>query len=228
MSVAELQARIESLSADILRQKEVLRTLELSKCAAQRELNAIRDPVARLPLEISSEIFIQCLSTRPRPGALYAPMILASICRSWADIALSTPSLWAAIDADKPISDLASLLDIWLSRAGSHTLSISLPTNLTGNITAVVARHAHQLQVLTIYHPHDQDDNSFSTATTFSMDTMTLARKKSLSFPVYASSSSEHTRITAATAFCGTSPYPVFRPSSSPYETSGFKIFYNF
>ncbi|KAJ7678805.1 hypothetical protein B0H17DRAFT_100981 [Mycena rosella] len=164
MSVAELQARIDSLSADILRQKEVLRTLELKKCAAQRQLNAVRDPVARLPLEISSEIFIQCLSTRARPGARHAPMILANICNGWADIALSTPSLWAAIDADHPISDLASLLDIWLSRAGCQALSISLPTNLTGNIAAVVARHAHQLQVLNMYHPHDQDDSSFSTA----------------------------------------------------------------
>ncbi|KAJ7628084.1 hypothetical protein B0H17DRAFT_1285360, partial [Mycena rosella] len=100
MSVAELQARIDSLSADIDRHKKVLQDLERSKSATQRQLNAIRDPVARLPLEISSEIFIQCLSTRPRPGALHAPMILANICTIWTDIALSTPSLWAAIDAD--------------------------------------------------------------------------------------------------------------------------------
>ncbi|KAJ7628078.1 hypothetical protein B0H17DRAFT_1110239 [Mycena rosella] len=146
MSVAELQARIDSLSANILRHKQVLKDLECSKSAAQRQLNAIRDPVARLPLEISSEIFIQCLSTRSRPGSCHAPMILANIC------------------TNKPISDLASLLNIWLSRAGSHALSISLPTNLTGNIPAVVARHAHQLQVLTMYHPHDQDDSTFSTA----------------------------------------------------------------
>ncbi|KAJ7680114.1 hypothetical protein B0H17DRAFT_1076941 [Mycena rosella] len=157
MSVAELQARIDSLSANILRHKQVLKDLECSKSAAQRQLNAIRDP-------ISSEIFIQCLSTRPRPGSRHAPMILANICTSWTDIALSTPSIWAAVDADKPISDLASLLDIWLSRAGSHALSISLPTNLLGNIPAVVARHAHQLQVLTMYHPHDQDGSTFSAA----------------------------------------------------------------
>ncbi|KAJ7680106.1 hypothetical protein B0H17DRAFT_1076918, partial [Mycena rosella] len=104
-----------------LRQKEVLRTLELSK-------------LARLPLEISSEIFIQCLSIRPKPGARHAPMVLANICTSWEDIALSTPSLWAAIDADKPISDLAT----------------------------VVAPTPHAM--LTMYHSHDQDDRTFSTA----------------------------------------------------------------
>ncbi|KAJ7604605.1 hypothetical protein B0H17DRAFT_1189718 [Mycena rosella] len=79
MSVAELQAQIDSLSANILRHKQALKDLECSKSAAQCQLNAIRDPVARLPLEISSEIFIQCLSTRPRPGSRHAPMILANI-----------------------------------------------------------------------------------------------------------------------------------------------------
>ncbi|KAJ7657482.1 hypothetical protein B0H17DRAFT_1213521 [Mycena rosella] len=92
-------------------------------------------------------------------------MILANICNGWKDIALYTPSLWAAIDADKPISDLASLLDAWLRRAGSYALSISLPTPLSSEIAAVVARYAHQLQVLQMYHHDDDDDDTdFSTA----------------------------------------------------------------
>ncbi|KAJ7657471.1 hypothetical protein B0H17DRAFT_1145908 [Mycena rosella] len=138
MSVAELQARANNLSADILRHKEVLRTLELSKVLLSASLT--------------------------RPGARHAPMILATICNGWTDIALSTPSLWAAIDADKPISNLASLLDIWLRRAGNRVLSISLPTPLTSEIAAVVARHAHQLKVLQMYHHDDDGDTDFSTA----------------------------------------------------------------
>ncbi|KAJ7680144.1 hypothetical protein B0H17DRAFT_73082 [Mycena rosella] len=268
MSVAELQARIDSLSADILRHKQVLKDLECSKSAAQHQLNAIRDPVARLPLEISSEIFIQCLSTHPRPGARHAPMILANICTSWTDISLSTPSLWAAIDADVPIFDLAGLLDIWLTRAGSRALSICLPINLTGEITAVVARHAHQLQGLQIYHPHDQDDSSFSTAVgplpflkkltiigiheyncssgrTLEMlricpnlvectlddvfngyhgsgmeEILVLPRVRLFNFGMYPDYSSDYILryITL----------PALQTLFIPYETSGFKIFYNF
>ncbi|KAJ7457320.1 hypothetical protein FB451DRAFT_1008992, partial [Mycena latifolia] len=90
------------LSADISRQKEVLKSLERSKSAAQHQLNALRDPVARLPVELSSEIFIQCLPSRPAPNAGDAPLLLLSICKAWTDIALSTPALWTAIHADKP------------------------------------------------------------------------------------------------------------------------------
>ncbi|KAJ7653388.1 hypothetical protein B0H17DRAFT_1147160 [Mycena rosella] len=58
MPIAELEARIDKISADIVRQKEVLQNLQRRESVAQRDLDAIRDPVARLPLEISFEIFI--------------------------------------------------------------------------------------------------------------------------------------------------------------------------
>ncbi|KAF7338179.1 F-box domain-containing protein [Mycena venus] len=58
---------------------------------AQPQLDAIPDPVARLPLELSSEIFLQCLPTRPKPGSHTAPMLLVNVCRAWTDTALATP-----------------------------------------------------------------------------------------------------------------------------------------
>ncbi|KAJ7449979.1 hypothetical protein B0H11DRAFT_1877557, partial [Mycena galericulata] len=96
MSAEELQiwALIEDISADIERQEEVLRQLRYSKCAAQRRLNAIRDPVARLPLEISSSIFVDSLERFPEPGARDAPMLFLNVCCAWTSIALSTPELW--------------------------------------------------------------------------------------------------------------------------------------
>ncbi|KAJ7453624.1 hypothetical protein B0H11DRAFT_1665734, partial [Mycena galericulata] len=97
MSVEELQARIAKISADIELQKAVLKNLERSKILFQRQLNSVRDPVARLPLEISSEIFIQCLPPLPVPGAHRAPMLLLNVCNAWTGIALSTPALWASI-----------------------------------------------------------------------------------------------------------------------------------
>ncbi|KAJ6482996.1 hypothetical protein DFH09DRAFT_990945, partial [Mycena vulgaris] len=102
MSVKELELRIDNLSTEIDRQKEVLKHLESSRSATQRQLNTIRDPMARLPLEVSSEIFMQSLPARPGPQASDAPLLFLNICNAWVDIALSTPALWAAIHVDKP------------------------------------------------------------------------------------------------------------------------------
>ncbi|KAJ6510482.1 hypothetical protein C8R45DRAFT_771921, partial [Mycena sanguinolenta] len=83
----------------------------------------------RLPLEISSEIFLQCLppSSEKTPGALCAPLLLLNICNTWTTIALSTPGLWSAILIDLfwPES-LTHLLPTWLQRAGHHPLSITV------------------------------------------------------------------------------------------------------
>ncbi|KAJ6483010.1 hypothetical protein DFH09DRAFT_1107161 [Mycena vulgaris] len=69
------------------------------KSAAQAQLNAILDPVARLPLEISSDIFLKCLPSRPAPGAHHIPMLFLNVCNSWMDIVVSTAQLWATIHA---------------------------------------------------------------------------------------------------------------------------------
>ncbi|KAJ7486637.1 hypothetical protein FB451DRAFT_1362941, partial [Mycena latifolia] len=157
MSAEEIQVCIDAISVEITRQKEVLTNLERRKSAAQRQLNAVRDPVARLPLELSSEIFIQCLSGREEPGVHHAPMLFLNVCHAWTDIALATPALWAAVYADGPKADLESLLSTWLQRAGSRPLSISLPAEITHGITTVMRRHAHQLQDLKLNCDIDED-----------------------------------------------------------------------
>ncbi|KAJ7453689.1 hypothetical protein B0H11DRAFT_1740913, partial [Mycena galericulata] len=128
MSAEELQvqALIEEISANIERQEEVLRQLRYNKCAAQSRLNAIRDPVARLPLEISSSIFVNCLDRFPKPGARRAPMLFLNVCGAWTSIALSTPELWTRIRlGGGPTSNLPRAVDMWFKRAGNHALSIS-------------------------------------------------------------------------------------------------------
>ncbi|KAJ6456622.1 hypothetical protein C8R47DRAFT_187658 [Mycena vitilis] len=87
-----VEDRIDQSDAD-------MRQLVISKSAAQRQLNAIRDPVAHLPFELSSEIFLHCLPQRRKPEPSTAPMLLLSICNNWTDIALSisisrTPTSW--------------------------------------------------------------------------------------------------------------------------------------
>ncbi|KAJ6516805.1 hypothetical protein C8R47DRAFT_1088395 [Mycena vitilis] len=77
-SVEELRARIAKLSIEVDLQKEVLKNLEKNKSIAQRQLNAFLDPVACLPVEISSDISLQSLPRRSEPSAQKVPMLLLS------------------------------------------------------------------------------------------------------------------------------------------------------
>ncbi|KAJ7748737.1 hypothetical protein DFH07DRAFT_942180 [Mycena maculata] len=153
MSVAkDLEACIEKISADIELQKEVLKKLELSKILVQRQLNAVRDPVARLPLEISSEIFIQSLSlARPELGSQNIPMLLLNVCNAWANIAISTPRLWAAIHIDFPRAEsFKQGLEAWLRRAGNCPLSISLSGTFDPGVGGIIWRHVKRLKHLEV------------------------------------------------------------------------------
>ncbi|KAJ7659434.1 hypothetical protein B0H17DRAFT_1212962 [Mycena rosella] len=161
--VTELQARIDKLSADIDLQKEILKTLERSKIAIQRELNPSAIQWDGFPsrfraksscyafphaLRLEQSIFPCCFSISA----------ICDICNTWTDIALATPELWAAIHMDKELADRASLLRTWLNRAGSRKLSISLPTDLTEDITTVIRCHGHQLQGLKIFYDRQHID----------------------------------------------------------------------
>ncbi|KAJ6456617.1 hypothetical protein C8R47DRAFT_940303, partial [Mycena vitilis] len=63
---------------------------------------AIRDPAARLPVELWSAIFLHCLPQQRKPDTCTAPMLLLRVCNAWTGIALSTPALWLTIYLDFP------------------------------------------------------------------------------------------------------------------------------
>ncbi|KAJ7752414.1 hypothetical protein DFH07DRAFT_521028 [Mycena maculata] len=151
MSVQELEARLEKISADIDLQRELLKKLEHSKILVQRQLNAVRDPVARLPLEISSEIFVHSLSPRPEFGSQNIPMLLLNVCNAWANIVLSTPRLWAAIHVDFPQPEsFKQSLETWLRRAGNCHLSMSLSGAINAGVGGVIWPYVHRLKHLEI------------------------------------------------------------------------------
>ncbi|KAJ7643559.1 hypothetical protein FB45DRAFT_1052507 [Roridomyces roridus] len=90
-TVGELHKRIGAISAAIERQQDGLRVLERQKSDALGDLNSLLDPMAKLPLGISSEILLESLSST---RSMQASTALLGICRSWSDVALATPSLW--------------------------------------------------------------------------------------------------------------------------------------
>ncbi|KAJ6481587.1 hypothetical protein C8R47DRAFT_982298, partial [Mycena vitilis] len=124
MSVEELRSKITKLSVEIRIQKELLETLEEKKRSTETQLNSLVDPVARLPLELSSEIFMQCLPNRPKPDPFVAPMLLLSICHGWESIALSTPALWATIHLRS--DHFTKISEIWLNRTLGRCLTVAI------------------------------------------------------------------------------------------------------
>ncbi|KAK7037882.1 hypothetical protein R3P38DRAFT_3473794 [Favolaschia claudopus] len=158
MSVKVVEARIGKVCADIEVQEEVLKQLYRKKSVAQRKLNSLRDPISRLPLELSSQIFLQCLpDDPPKPAAHSVPMLLLNICSAWRDIALSMPDLWTTIYLDRP---QIQTLELWGSRARGHALCIHIHiTALDLDITAVLARYTKQIKHLSLYQ-QDGDLNN--------------------------------------------------------------------
>ncbi|KAJ7641727.1 hypothetical protein FB45DRAFT_1054162 [Roridomyces roridus] len=151
MFIQALQAQIDQASADIERQKELLKNLERNKSLLQRQLNDLRDRIARLPLEISSDIFIRCLPSRPGPEIFPSiPMLFLEICSTWTDIALSTPALWARVhfELSRP-RGFNQLLTLWFQRSGGHPLHISV-TGLMDDDVATIPRPLPLLQSLFI------------------------------------------------------------------------------
>jgi hypothetical protein len=151
MSVQELRVRIDKLSTEIVLQRELLRKLEEDKSLIQRQLNSVLDPVARLPLEISSEIFLCCLPPRPEAAAHHFPMLLLKICNAWTSIALSTPALWASIGLVFPCAEgFEEGVSAWLRRACNRPLSVSLRGQLDGGVAPLIRQHGERLKHLEI------------------------------------------------------------------------------
>ncbi|KAJ7704925.1 hypothetical protein B0H17DRAFT_1193410 [Mycena rosella] len=151
-STADLRARIDELCSAITHQKQILQDLEIAKSDVQSDLNSVLDPMARLPLEISSEIFMHCLPGDARPCPNAAPMLLTRVCRACNKLAISTPALWATIHIRTPcLGDLDELICSWLDRACTQPLSISLRGPLDPHVCCAVLENAHQVHTLELY-----------------------------------------------------------------------------
>ncbi|KAJ7282739.1 hypothetical protein C8J57DRAFT_1463359 [Mycena rebaudengoi] len=112
--------------------------------------NSILDPiVARLPVELLSEIFILCLpdSSERHPNPRTVPLILLRICTAWANIARSTPALWDTIHVQFPRADgFEHLFDSYLARSRSRGLALTLTGQFDEDSSALLCAHVHRMQ----------------------------------------------------------------------------------
>ncbi|KAK7048922.1 hypothetical protein R3P38DRAFT_1881799 [Favolaschia claudopus] len=128
-SKEQLLQRIVDLSSNIEQHQDIIRTLQIRRSDARRALNALSDPVARLPVEVASDIFRLCVpddQEYAQPDHRMAPLLLLRVCHQWRAIALARSALWATIELDMSRVEQAKQLTSWLDRAGNHPLSLCL------------------------------------------------------------------------------------------------------
>ncbi|KAJ7141667.1 hypothetical protein C8R43DRAFT_954621 [Mycena crocata] len=126
-----------------------------------QDLRDIVYPILTLPTDVTSEIFLQYVKKSQYPDHTErnnGPVRLASICRAWRAIALSTWRIWTLLDSvDAKISAhaLANCLKFWLPRVGSLPvdLRMKLPTSPTpesDGIIRVLDQHSRRWGTLKI------------------------------------------------------------------------------
>ncbi|KAJ7608216.1 hypothetical protein FB45DRAFT_1067587 [Roridomyces roridus] len=110
-----------------------------------------RDPIARLPVELSSDIFLRAASNAQ------ASSVFMRVSRAWNHIALGTPPLWTTLSNDGiPASKLPELLKIWFARGRALPVSLSLgPTQASAFLRTVevLANNSQRVQTLHVYIP---------------------------------------------------------------------------
>ncbi|KAK6966827.1 hypothetical protein R3P38DRAFT_3152153 [Favolaschia claudopus] len=154
-TAAHLRGELRDLSSAIEIQIQVLRDLRKQQSDVRKRLNAVLDPMALLPLELQSEIFVRCVSDDldcimdPKNF----PLAFLLVSRLWRDIALSTPRLWTRLRINVfRNSNIASaeLVPSWIKLAGNLPMSLTLSGWLqdSQNFSALLegcGPHLHEL-----------------------------------------------------------------------------------
>ncbi|KAJ7911090.1 hypothetical protein B0H13DRAFT_2010505 [Mycena leptocephala] len=177
-SVEDLRVRLEEISSAMEHHEAAIRDLAKAKSDVQGRLNTIRDPITRLPLEISSSIFILCLSSTTSSSPSEAPLLFLRVCHSWNAITRSVPALWATLHIKSPRRNgFPILFDAWLNRAQGLLLSLSIRGSLEGDqfVAGLVKRHASRWQNLEL-HLLSGDELKEITTPFVSLKSLTIAQ----------------------------------------------------
>ncbi|KAK7063712.1 hypothetical protein R3P38DRAFT_3339194 [Favolaschia claudopus] len=156
-TLSTLRAHLDQLESAIhsAKRKVVLRDLKLKRSQGRRKLNLILDPIARLPLELQSEIFALCMpsdSSPQRPNYRTVPMLFLGVSRLWRDIALATPKLWTRLRMESLPCEpgFVKFCRRWIERAKCMPLSLALQGDLVieDNIRDFLDECGHQVHHL--------------------------------------------------------------------------------
>ncbi|KAJ7021572.1 hypothetical protein C8F04DRAFT_1195337 [Mycena alexandri] len=134
--LAEICATISQL--DPAFQSDVPEFLDADRRRLLAIVSSFSYDVSMIPVEIISQIFLECLPAdgRVRPSPHRAPLLLAQICRRWREIALGTGQLWRSFDftlqsalqphLEPSHASICALHRAWCERANNYPLSLTL------------------------------------------------------------------------------------------------------
>ncbi|KAJ7282502.1 hypothetical protein C8J57DRAFT_1463193 [Mycena rebaudengoi] len=112
-TASELRSRLMEIEEQVER-------LAVEKKNVLECLDSIIYPILTLPPEIMSDIFLHYCR-----GLERGQLQVASICKAWRAIALTTPALWSDFSPSwRANQNLPKLLQCWLPRAGSLPLTL--------------------------------------------------------------------------------------------------------
>ncbi|KAJ3512087.1 hypothetical protein NLJ89_g3727 [Agrocybe chaxingu] len=147
---------LKSLEGELDKIGKIWADLSRQHASLLAEVNTVREiiaPMRRVPTDILQEIFRHCLPTKYNAimSAEHCPLLLTRVCRSWRNIALATPSLWASLHIPVPsipskyfygqyafqddqgevtvaeaVGRRVTGMQEWLARSGTCALSLSL------------------------------------------------------------------------------------------------------
>ncbi|KAK7022427.1 hypothetical protein R3P38DRAFT_3357395 [Favolaschia claudopus] len=204
LTIQAQRDRVEQLVARLEARKLAVRDAEVTVAAARRTLNSLVDPMARLPLELQSGIFLLTgTDHKPNPDAL--PLNFLFVCHLWHDIAVSTPRLWNRIIVESlpREADFARACGNWMKRAHPCPLSVELRQihRVGENMQKVLCQYARSIEKLEISLSDDipwsecnEDTAYFSLHTRhFEIHGASFSSLKSLSLESHVDGELQHT-----------------------------------
>jgi hypothetical protein len=185
-SSEELWAIVQTFDTEIARVEALLNGLALKRALLKKKINHHSSPLIRIPSDITSEIFkayvnkereteggVPWLEEFDSRCALPSPLFLGSVCRTWRELAWSTPWMWSsvALEVKTPSQNSANFLAEWLSRSGQCALTISLRCDVDRHqkiedtaqeVISVVVRFSERWRHITFDLPSPYYDNLHS------------------------------------------------------------------
>ncbi|KAJ7172899.1 hypothetical protein C8R43DRAFT_1058314 [Mycena crocata] len=161
-TASTLRSRLASLEQQIASLESQVALLHSAREQVLQDLAGVVYPVLEIPTEITSEIFLHCvLSHEYHVGQNIAPLTLASVCRRWRAVALSTCRLWTQLNfgrqwTSSPHSNtgwnyctptgVANRLEYWVPRAAGIPIDLHIqlppsPSPESDNILRIVGQH---------------------------------------------------------------------------------------
>ncbi|KAJ7854660.1 hypothetical protein B0H13DRAFT_2206211 [Mycena leptocephala] len=160
LPASALRSRLSQIERQIAALAAQMAPLRAEREMVSVDLATIVYPVLTLPNEIIAEIFIQYVDEHPNRS----PMRLASVCRLWRAVAVSTCKLWTYFNSGHRFTchpgsgfdtrpHLADLLLCWLPRAGRLPLDICLklptsPSPESDQILRILGQYSSQWKSL--------------------------------------------------------------------------------